>query len=86
MAPAVEAVVDRRREAVVLRTILPAAIHLQNMDNHADDATVIHPLPAARPAGSSAKTAQSHPKPGQKARIHPTLLTLKNRPKKGIRL
>ena len=41
--PAIEAVVDRRRRAVFGRAVLPAAAALQNMDDTADDPTIIHP-------------------------------------------
>src|SRR3546814_8017738 len=43
LGPADEPVVDRRRRAVFRRTILPAAAALQNMQDTADDPTIIRP-------------------------------------------
>jgi len=45
--PPVEAVVDRRRRAVFDRAVLPSASRLDDMENAADDTTVID-TPCAR--------------------------------------
>ena len=43
MGPAIEAVVDRRPRAVFRRTVTPATPGPQNMENTAQDPTVIDP-------------------------------------------
>jgi len=45
--PAVEAVVDRGRGAIVERTIAPSAADLENMDDAGDHTTIIDPASAA---------------------------------------
>src|ERR1700704_5835561 len=44
--PAHEAVIDRRRRAILGRAIGPSAATLENMHDAADDATIIRPLDA----------------------------------------
>ena len=47
LGPANETVVDRRRRAILRRTVAPAAAALQNMNDAADHTTVIHALLSA---------------------------------------
>src|SRR5919106_759955 len=44
LGPAIEAIVDRRVGAVLMRTIAPAGSRLQHMDDVADDASIVVPL------------------------------------------
>lgn len=44
LGPAIEAIVDRRVRAVLMRTIAPARSRLQHMDDAADDASIVVPL------------------------------------------
>jgi hypothetical protein len=45
--PAHEAIIDRRRWAILRRAIAPAASALENMHDPADDPTIIYPLDTA---------------------------------------
>jgi hypothetical protein len=41
--PTVESIVNRRRRAIVGRTVAPLAVDLENMDNAGDHPTIINP-------------------------------------------